>query len=117
MPPGMRLVKVVGALLVLCGAVGLVWFASFWLSPQSWGYIHGPNPPHPIHVIFMLVVNVYYLLIGLGIWLQAKWGYLLLKSLLYLCLLGFPILTVLSWLMLRYMRRHGIRRHFGFTDV
>ncbi len=113
----MRLVRIVGVLLILLGASCLVWFGRFWLSPDSPEYVWGPQPPHPSAVIFIGVVSPFYVATGVGILAQARWGYGLLKAFLYFCLLGFPIGTLLSWLMLRHMRRPDVRRHFGFADV
>ena len=55
-----------------------------------------------------------YMVTGVGLIARTRWGYALLKCFVYVLFLAFPVGTVLSYLALSYMRRHGIRRHFGF---
>jgi hypothetical protein len=63
-----------------------------------------------------LVMNYYgsgvagwYLITGIGILSQKRWGYYLFKFFLYILLLGFPIGTLISYKSLSYIRRNNIK--------
>ena len=63
--------------------------------------------------IFVLVNTFWYLVMGIGIVLQNKWGYYLLKGFLYFMVLGFPIGTYFGVKSLRYLREHDIKSYFA----
>jgi hypothetical protein len=60
------------------------------------------------------IIELYLILTGVGVLTLRRWGFYLFKSLLYLFLvLGFPLFTILCWLMLSYIRRRRIDRYFS----
>jgi hypothetical protein len=62
---------------------------------------------------FGLVISVWYLTTGIGTLARKPWGYYLLKSFLYVLLLGFPIGTFISLRSLRFMKKNSIRGEFS----
>jgi hypothetical protein len=61
---------------------------------------------------FGVVVSIYYLATGIGILARKLWGYYLLKSFLYILLMGFPIGTFISIKSLRFMKKGLTRKEF-----
>ena len=55
---------------------------------------------------------VWNLVTGVGILLRKKWGYYLLKFVLYILLLSFPIGTIISYYSLKYMKNNNIKELF-----
>ncbi|MGH7950055.1 MAG: hypothetical protein ACREQF_12570 [Candidatus Binataceae bacterium] len=51
---------------------------------------------------------------GLGLIWRARWGYVLLTSILYLLCLAFPVGPVIGYFALSYMRQPRVRKQFGF---
>lgn len=113
MSSDLRPILIFGGALVGCGLLcaclflGPTVFNPYWENPSA--------RPAFIHYS-LLSVTAFYTLTGVGVLLRTKWGYLLLKTLLYLMIVAFPIGTVISWLTLSYMRRHQVGRHFGFRQ-
>ena len=65
-------------------------------------------------LIVAAIFEAYLISAGVGVLALKPWGFYLFKSVLYLFLvLGFPVFTIPCWLMLRYIRRNGIDRHFS----
>jgi hypothetical protein len=63
-----------------------------------------------------LVMNYYgsavagwYLITGIGILSQKRWGYYLFKVFLYVLLLAFPIGTLIAYKSLSYIKRNNIK--------
>ncbi len=106
--------------IVIFGAVIIVFtlFSMFFFfSPKSPAYIfsfYNERPQSVLH--FIIAVNLFYFLTGVGVILRMKWGYFLFKVFLYLMFLAFPIGTVISYVTLSYMKRHKIKTHFGFSE-
>jgi len=105
-------IRVLGIALM---AMALVSAAILFLwpgSPFALTRLHRERSLLPLYLIGPAVVL--YMVTGIGLIARTRWGYALLKFSLYLLYLVFPVGTVLSYLALSYLRRHGIKRHFGF---
>ena len=75
--------------------------------------VHVTKWTHPGNVVGAFGGSTALLLFtGVGVLLRKRWGYYLLKALLYVILLGFPIGTLVSWLALRYIRNQQLREQF-----
>jgi hypothetical protein len=61
---------------------------------------------------FGITITSWYLLTGIGMIAQRKWGYFLFKFFLYFLLLAFPVGTFVSYKALKYMKKNGIRSLF-----
>lgn len=108
-----RPIKIFGVALIILAVVG----ALFFLFGTSKTPFFSPTSSSNVErVLFYFVIAdlVYYFLTGLGVIFQQKWGYILFKLFLYVMFLGFPG-TVISYATLSYMRRHQIKRYFGFA--
>ena len=95
--------------------VGISGFAGimFLLNPASPAYLFRPGRD-PFLLASAVAIEVFCLLSGIGVILRRKWGYYLFKSFLYTQFVAFPIGTIISYMTLSYMRKHEIKRHFGF---
>jgi hypothetical protein len=62
---------------------------------------------------FILIVVAWHVVTGIGIILRTVWGFYLLKSYLYVLLLGFPVGTYIGWKSLVYLRDNEIKNFFG----
>jgi hypothetical protein len=62
---------------------------------------------------FGIAITSWYLLTGIGILSQRKWGYFLFKFFLYSLLLAFPVGTIVSYKALKYMKKNNIRALFA----
>jgi hypothetical protein len=110
----LRPIKIFGVVLIIFTFVGTL----FFFSPASPGFFFGffeEMSKSRGALYFLLGTLVFYFLTGLGVVLQKKWGYLLFKLFLYLLFLAFPIGTIISYMTLSYMKRHQIKRYFGFA--
>lgn len=110
----LRPIRIFGALLIAFTFVAVF----FFFSPTSPGFFFSffeEMSKSSSALYFLIGTLVFYFLAGLGVVLQKKWGYLLFKLFLYILLLGFPIGTIISYLTLSYMKRHQIKRYFGFV--
>lgn len=110
-----RPIKIFGVALIILAVVG----ALFFLFSTSKTPFFSPTSSSTVErVLFYFVIAdlVYYFLTGLGVIFQKKWGYILFKFFLYIMFLGFPG-TIISYATLSYMRRHQIKRYFGFATV
>jgi hypothetical protein len=58
---------------------------------------------------FGITITSWYLLTGIGILTQRKWGYFLFKFFLYFLLLALPIGTIISYKALKYMKQNNIK--------
>ena len=86
----------------------------FWSgSPFALAKLSRDGSFVPLYLIGPAVVL--YVATGIGLIYRTRWGYVLLKCLLYILYLAFPVGTVVSYMALSYLRRHGIKRYFGFT--
>lgn len=100
--------------MIAFGVFGSVFFL-FMTTPAP--FFSPSSPDIYERVLFYLAtgVNIAYFLTGLGVVLLKKWGYILFKLFLYLLFLAFPIGTIISYLTLKYMKRHQIKVYFGFA--
>jgi hypothetical protein len=64
------------------------------------------------HVYFGAVIGIWYLLTAIGLFTRKKFGYYSLKLFLYILLVGFPIGTIISYKMLKYIKKNNIVNHF-----
>lgn len=83
----------------------------FFLSPIS--PVRRPGQQRSF-IFLVLGVHMFYFLAGIGVVLRKAWGYYLFKFFLYTQFLAFPVGTIITYVTLSYMRRHAIKRHFGF---
>jgi len=67
-------------------------------------------PAH--HVYFETVIGIWYLLTGIGLLTRKKIGYYSLKLFLYVFLIGFPIGTIISYKILKYIKKHNLKNLF-----
>jgi hypothetical protein len=64
-------------------------------------------------IIFLAIVTTWYVVTGIGILRRTRWGYYLLKSILYLLFVSFPIGTFISYKSLKFMKKNSIRQEFS----
>ena len=110
-----RPIKIFGAILVALAFLGAYFFTYLDLTASQSTF--RPNSPSyfgKFGFYFIAGVNIFYLLTGVGVVLLTKWGYFCFKLFLYMMLVAFPIGTLISYVTLSYMKRHQIKRHFGF---
>lgn len=91
------------------GAVLFVWSG----SPFALATLYSKGSFLPLYVIGLPLA--FYMAAGIGLIWRTRWGYILLKCLLYSVFLAFPVGTVGAYAALSYLRRHRIKRHFGFA--
>lgn len=53
--------------------------------------------------------SIFSLVAGIGILIRRKWGYYLLKFVLYILFPSFPIGTYISWSSLKYMKKNNVK--------
>ena len=64
-------------------------------------------------IIFVATVATWYVVTGIGILRRTRWGYYLLKSILYVLLVSFPIGTFISYKSLKFMKKKWIKNEFS----
>lgn len=69
--------------------------------------------PGPEVNIFISIIFVFNLLTGIGIFLRTIWGFYLLKTYLYILILGIPIGTLIARYVLAHIRENNIKQYFG----
>lgn len=111
-----RPIKIFGAVLIVFAVGGALFFIPFFLSETSPLSIFGSRPRPYFHLYFWAGSVVFYFLTGVGVMRLTKWGYFLFKLFLYVFFVAFPIGTIISYITLSYMRKHQIKRHFGFLE-
>jgi hypothetical protein len=62
---------------------------------------------------FGITITLWYLVTGIGILKRKVWGYYLLKSFLYVLLLGIPFFTFISYKSLKFMKENSIKKEFS----
>lgn len=62
--------------------------------------------------IFMMTIATWFMLTGIGILLKKPWGFYLLKSVLYLLYIGWPLGTMLAKWILKYIKDNEIKLYF-----
>lgn len=102
---GIALASVAGA----SAAVLFLWSG----SPFCLTTLYSKGSFLPLYVIGLPLA--FYMAAGVGSIWRTRWGYVLLKCLLYSLFLAFPVGTVGAYVALSYVRRHRIKRHFGFA--
>jgi hypothetical protein len=110
----MRPIRILGTALILLTIFGIL----FFFSPQSPGFFFSffaQMPQSSLPLYLLIGILIFYFLTGVGVVLQRKWGYWLLKATLFMLMLGFPIGTYISYKTLSYMKKHQIKRHFGLA--
>jgi hypothetical protein len=112
----LKVIRRFGVVLIVLSLIAVVFIANlFFLNKSSDLDAFGIGGQ--FREVFYLIVSwvILTLMSGIGIVYPTRWGYILFKCFLYLLLLGFPIGTYISYKTLSYMKRHQIKRHFGFT--
>lgn len=112
-----KTIRLLGIVLVVTG-VSSAAILLFWSgSPFALAKLQEVGSFLPLYLILPSVVL--YIATGIGLFWRTRWAYVLLKCLLYLLGLAFPIGTVIAYLALSYLGRPNIKRHFGFkvTDI
>ncbi|MFQ5850523.1 MAG: hypothetical protein ACE5JU_08035 [Candidatus Binatia bacterium] len=109
-----RPIRAFGFVLIAFGVFGSAFFL-FLTTPAPFFSPSSPDIYERVLFYFTIAVNIIYLLTGLGVVFLKKWGYILFKLFLYLLFLAFPIGTIISYVTLQYMRRHQVKRCFGFA--
>jgi Zn-dependent protease with chaperone function len=64
-------------------------------------------------IMFVAIMTTWYVVTGIGILRRTRWGYYLLKSILYLLFLSFPIGTFISYKSLKFMKKNSIKYEFS----
>jgi hypothetical protein len=64
-------------------------------------------------IIFVATVATWYVVTGIGILRRTRSGYYLLKSILYVLLVSFPIGTFISYKSLTFMKKKSIKNEFS----
>jgi len=101
-------IKMLGAIVCLISSLSIFMTISFFYRTSSPVYVYGPHPPPAFMVYAAFATGLYGLSTGLGLAFLRKWGYYLFKLSLYLLLLGFPVGTLFSILVLRYLKRQKV---------
>jgi hypothetical protein len=63
-------------------------------------------------VYFCTITGLWYLLTGICLLTRKIAGYYSLKLVLYVLLIGFPIGTIISYKLLKYIKKHNVKNHF-----
>jgi hypothetical protein len=98
-----RFLNIYGLVLIAFSAGGLYSLYCLWSvesPPADMGY-------------FGITLTLWYLVTGIGILKRKVWGYYLLKSFLYMLLIGFPLGTFISYKSLKFMKENSIKKEFG----
>jgi hypothetical protein len=105
-----------GVILMAFGVFGAFFFL-FLTTPAP--FFDPISPSTYERVAFYLAASTLgtYFLTGLGVVLLKRWGYFLFKAFLYLLFISFPIGTMISYITLRYMKKHEVKRYFGFSTA
>ena len=88
----------------IIGIMGIVTYPIV-LSPEF-------TSPSWFIIIASLQIPLYFIG-GSGIIMKKLWGYYLLKTILYLFIIIFPIGTIFSVVMLKYIKKHNIKNCFS----
>jgi uncharacterized membrane protein len=113
MPRDMRPILIFALVLLAFGLLTPYLF----LGPTPFNFYRGNPAARPqIFLYGAILASALYAVIGLAVLLRLRLGYVLFKGFLYLFLLSFPVGTAISWLTLSYMKKHDIKRHFGFRS-
>lgn len=62
---------------------------------------------------FIVLIGLLYFLVGWGLWTGRAWAWTAALVLAIIGLLGFPIGTIISVIILYYLTRPGVKRYFG----
>lgn len=95
--------------------VGGAFFFLFLTTPAPFFNPTSVETYERVAFYLLSALHIFYFLTGIGVVLLKKWGYFLFKLFLYVLLLAFPFGTVISWVTLSYMKKHRIKRYFGFS--
>lgn len=106
-------IRVFGIALMAFAIVGAFFFL-FLTSPAPFFNPRSPSSHERVAFYLVTALDIVYFLIGLGVVLLKKWAYFPFKLFLYVLFLAFPIGTIISYVTLSYMRRHQIKKHFGY---
>ncbi|MGH7345567.1 MAG: hypothetical protein ACREK4_11690 [Candidatus Rokuibacteriota bacterium] len=111
-----RPIRVFGFVLIALSILSLGAFTYWLVSHGILGKVISIGFYLPIPLFLLL--HVLGFATGLGVVRFTKWGYRLLKILLYVLLFAFPIGTIVAYLTLSYMKRHHIEEYYGLpTDA
>jgi hypothetical protein len=97
-----RPIIIFGYVLIGLSVAGLLFF--YWVSLQV------ELKPNDMYFIFIAAFGC--IIIGIGVIKLTEWGYYLFKFFLYLLLICFPIGTLISYKILKYMKKNDIKSYF-----
>lgn len=110
----LRAIRFIGLSLVgFAVLVVLMFLDPIFLDAKSPFYAFAGRREIQPQLYFWAASVAFYLVLGVGVLLRARWAYWLLKGFLYLLLLGFPIGTWISFKLLAYMKRSDLKQYFG----
>jgi hypothetical protein len=67
---------------------------------------------HVDDIYFWAVIGMWHLITGICLLTRRILGYYSLKLFLYIFLIGFPIGTIISYKVLKYIKNHNVKYHF-----
>lgn len=109
-----RPVLIFGVVLILYALFSAGFFLS-WLGFPAF-FLRYYHEGFYLPLVLFVGFHIFYLLTGIGVVSLARWGCYLFKVFLYAHLvIGFPIMTVVSYVTLSYLSKHQIERYFGLT--
>ena len=98
-------INIFGYVISTLGIVGLVMAPTIFLADEEF--------PQPAWFIVVGVIQILAFLIGgVGIIMRKPWAFYILKLILYWLLIAFPIGTLISVKMLRYMKKNNTKHFF-----
>jgi hypothetical protein len=97
---GRRFISILGYVFIL------MFVGSLYTIYVSLTFLHVDD----IH--FWVVTGIWYLITGICLLTRRILGYYFLKLFLYIFLIGFPIGTIISYKLLKYIKKHNVKYHF-----
>jgi len=64
-------------------------------------------------IIFVATMATWFVVTGIGILKRTRWGHYLLKSILYVLLLSFPIGSFIAYKSLKFMKKNSTKNEFS----
>ena len=109
-------IKVIGLVWLGLAAYGSYLFWTAFLSQGSPSFVGTGTTMSKLFVFagtFWILLNI---LVAIGMLFHKKWGFILVRAYLYILLLGIPIGTAISILLLSYLKKQEIREYFGYQS-
>lgn len=100
-------IKTFGMILTVAGLAGCVALTSEVIASEPY---KGP-------IILPFILIAWHVVTGIGILSRKRWGFVFLKTYLYIMYLGIPVGTWLSKKILRYIKDHEIERFFSGKEL